>query len=215
MAGDATRPLARVPMALMVCVLSANLAHTYLTRKPQWLVLALAAAVGSAAAQREKISFSPQQTSIDAISWSEFVCGCARLRICESSADNPARIAARNIMKLLVVVSNYPTQRPMFIPVRSTNVRFLALRRLWPSARCRCTAALCTTRLRFIVAALAELRENAAQRKCAGKFQFIVPPTGSCPWSAARCGAIVLHIGPVSTRLSGATGKRLRRDPVI
>ena len=46
-------PLARVPLALMVCVLSANLAHTYITRKPQWLVLALAAAVGSAAAQRK------------------------------------------------------------------------------------------------------------------------------------------------------------------
>jgi O-antigen ligase len=46
-------PLARVPLALMVCVLSANLAHTYITRKPQWMVLALAAAVGSAAAQRK------------------------------------------------------------------------------------------------------------------------------------------------------------------
>ncbi len=47
-------PLGRLPLALLVCVLSANLAHTYLTRKPQWLVLALAAAVGSAAVQREK-----------------------------------------------------------------------------------------------------------------------------------------------------------------
>ena len=47
-------PLARLPLALMVCVLSANLAHTYLNRKPQWLVLALAVAVGSAAVQREK-----------------------------------------------------------------------------------------------------------------------------------------------------------------
>ena len=59
-------PLARLPMALMVCVLCANLAHTYLTRKPQWLVLALAAAVGSAAAQREKnhLAFSRRQSTL-------------------------------------------------------------------------------------------------------------------------------------------------------
>lgn len=45
-------PLGRLPLALMVCVLAANMAHTYITRKPQWLVLAVAAAAGAAAWRR-------------------------------------------------------------------------------------------------------------------------------------------------------------------
>jgi len=44
--------MGRLPLALMVCALSANLAHTYITRKPQWLVMAVAVAAG-AAAQRD------------------------------------------------------------------------------------------------------------------------------------------------------------------
>lgn len=50
--------LGRLPLALMVCVLVANLAHTYLTRKPQWIVLAAAAATG-AVARREQRAFRP------------------------------------------------------------------------------------------------------------------------------------------------------------
>ena len=46
------------PLALMVCVLVANLAHTYITRKPQWIVLAAAAATG-AVARRERAPFKP------------------------------------------------------------------------------------------------------------------------------------------------------------
>lgn len=41
-----------LPLALMVCVLVANLAHTYITRKPQWLMLAVAAAAGAHALRR-------------------------------------------------------------------------------------------------------------------------------------------------------------------
>jgi O-antigen ligase len=41
-----------LPLALMATVLSANLAHTYLTRKPQWLFLAFVVALGSVADAR-------------------------------------------------------------------------------------------------------------------------------------------------------------------
>ncbi|MGH7828205.1 MAG: O-antigen ligase family protein [Candidatus Binatia bacterium] len=37
-----------LPFALILAALSANLTHTYLTRKPQWLVLALGVAAGTA-----------------------------------------------------------------------------------------------------------------------------------------------------------------------
>jgi O-antigen ligase len=36
-----------LPMALLVTILSANLTHTYLTRKPQWLFLALMVGLGA------------------------------------------------------------------------------------------------------------------------------------------------------------------------
>ena len=42
-------PLGIVPLALLAAVLTANLTHTYLTRKPFWLVMGLSVAAGSAA----------------------------------------------------------------------------------------------------------------------------------------------------------------------
>ena len=41
-----------LPFALLVMTLSANLSHTYLARKPQWLVLALAVAAAATALER-------------------------------------------------------------------------------------------------------------------------------------------------------------------
>jgi O-antigen ligase len=40
-----------LPFALLMTTLSANLTQTYLTRKPQWLILALAVAAVAAARQ--------------------------------------------------------------------------------------------------------------------------------------------------------------------
>ncbi|HZD39098.1 MAG TPA: hypothetical protein VE131_00155, partial [Terriglobales bacterium] len=44
-----------LPLALLVTVLSANLAHTFLTRKPQWLILAFAAAAGLAVRKKPSL----------------------------------------------------------------------------------------------------------------------------------------------------------------
>jgi O-antigen ligase len=45
-----------LPLALMLATLSANFTHTYLTRKPQWLVLAFAVAAGTSAQRKATIS---------------------------------------------------------------------------------------------------------------------------------------------------------------
>jgi hypothetical protein len=41
-----------LPFALLAMTLSANLTHTYLGRKPQWLILAFAVAAAATAVQR-------------------------------------------------------------------------------------------------------------------------------------------------------------------
>lgn len=47
--------LGLLPLALILAALSANVTHTYLTRKPQWLVLALAVAAGTTAQKRSAV----------------------------------------------------------------------------------------------------------------------------------------------------------------
>jgi O-antigen ligase len=47
-----TGKFGNLPFALLVMTLSANLSHTYLARKPQWLVLALAVAAAATAVER-------------------------------------------------------------------------------------------------------------------------------------------------------------------
>jgi O-antigen ligase len=44
-----------LPLALMLATLSANLTHTYLSRKPQWLVLAFAAAAGTSVQRKAAV----------------------------------------------------------------------------------------------------------------------------------------------------------------